>query len=806
MWVQPAVSASERPAQESFFAVLARGDSLPLTAVVVLVLVVYVQLWMPGLVLIKRDAFQLFLPLKQYIIDRLSDGELPQWFPYEGLGRPLIALSVMGVFHPFTLLYWLLPVQDAYRVTTLLSCLMGAGGTFLLARGMGISRAGAAVGAIGFSCSGYVMSLTENVLYLYSICVLPFFLLALDRACRTGGNAWLGSGALVWSSMMLNGDIQTAYYVGFVAIIWTVLRANDHWRRQAVRLTILAGLTVLLAAIQLAPAWVGFQHSDRADPSSFHPEAIHWSTHPLRLLTLFLSPIADGSRADQVGQALFQTQEHGRGPSGLWAESLYLGPVLMGLAFVACWRRRDMRVFVVIAGVSLILAMGSYGAVYEFLYEWMPLWSAFRYPERLMGLATFALAMLAASGVDALRGDRWERIGWGAAGMMLAALAGLLGTEIGPRLVSDAWAVPFDLAQHVAQSVSRSGWFAAAGTLAMSALLAWFGQQPSRWTWGGCALALFLTVDLARANLPAVQTSSSEVWTFTPGLATAVAGDAKVTGPGHFRILSIKDSAANVSEEVEKGLTSRERIAALRRHGLYLEHNAMFRIESIQHYLAGLSPRVDEIGKNGSLRLVARYNVAYFIGRPVRFQTESFANSVIATVPAYDLALARNPAAVTPRAYLSRQPEVLSPTTPLAALLQREQFLNGEVDAVESAGTVLPPAATEGRVTIVDYRPERVRIEVDTPQAAVLVLADAFEPGWTARIDGGDKLEIFRANGLVRAVLVPPGRSHVLFMYETPGLRLGAWLSGLGLVIIVIMFATSRRLRTVSNRSLLYQS
>src|SRR4030095_4087755 len=104
-WVQPAVSATERRAEESLLAALTRADTLPLALVLVLVLLVYAQLWMPGLVLIKRDAFQLFLPLKQYIIDRLSEGELPQWFPYEGLGRPLISLTVMGVFHPFTLLY-----------------------------------------------------------------------------------------------------------------------------------------------------------------------------------------------------------------------------------------------------------------------------------------------------------------------------------------------------------------------------------------------------------------------------------------------------------------------------------------------------------------------------------------------------------------------------------------------------------------------------------------------------------------------------------------------------------------------------
>ena len=144
-WAHPAVPATEPRTETPRSVALARADYLTLAAVLGLVLLVYAQLWLPGLVLIKRDAFQLFLPLKQYIIDRLSQGELPQWFPYEGLGRPLISLTVMGVFHPFTALYWLFPVQDAYRLATLLCCLMGAAGTFLLVRALGISRSGAAV-------------------------------------------------------------------------------------------------------------------------------------------------------------------------------------------------------------------------------------------------------------------------------------------------------------------------------------------------------------------------------------------------------------------------------------------------------------------------------------------------------------------------------------------------------------------------------------------------------------------------------------------------------------------------------------
>jgi uncharacterized membrane protein YfhO len=148
----------------------------------------------------------------------------------------------------------------------------------------------------------------------------------------------------------------------------------------------------------------------------------------------------------------------------------------------------------------------------------------------------------------------------------------------------------------------------------------------------------------------------------------------------------------------------------------------------------------------------------------------------------------------------------MSSLSPILSLLQREEFLRGEVDGIETTQVSLPEARPEGRATIVEYRPETVRVNVETPQEAILVLADAYEPGWTARIVGGERLQIARANGLVRAVRVPPGHSEILFEYESPGLRLGAWCSGLGLLVILSLFAFPRKQLTVSNRPFLYQN
>ena len=59
---------------------LTSPTGLAVTVLVSLTLAFYHGLWLPGLVLIKRDAFRFFLPLKQYLYERLVAGELPQYW------------------------------------------------------------------------------------------------------------------------------------------------------------------------------------------------------------------------------------------------------------------------------------------------------------------------------------------------------------------------------------------------------------------------------------------------------------------------------------------------------------------------------------------------------------------------------------------------------------------------------------------------------------------------------------------------------------------------------------------------------
>lgn len=105
----------------------------------------------------------------------------------------------------------------------------------------------------------------------------------------------------------------------------------------------------------------------------------------------------------------------------------------------------------------------------------------------------------------------------------------------------------------------------------------------------------------------------------------------------------------------------------------------------------------------------------------------------------------------------------------------------------ESAPSIDPvPPADPGRALITTYDPNRVVIQVHADAPGLLVLTDAFYPGWTATVDGASAT-LFRADGAFRGVAVPAGRHEVVMSYWPPTLSHGLALAGAGLIALGLL-------------------
>lgn len=782
---QPASAVpSSRPAVRTGLALAALGG---------LTMVFYARLWLPDYILIRRDAFRCFPLLKQYIAERLREGEIPQWFPYEGLGREFIGLAAGGVFHFFSLLYLWLPPHEAYRVSVLLSCLAAAAGAFALGRLLGYSRSGATTAGLAFVFSGYVVSLSENMQYLYAVCMLPLFCATLELGL-TRHRGWIVAIALVWASVFLQGDIQTGYYYGFLAISWTAARAREPMKEAAFRLSAAILFTLLLAAVQLAPAAGVFRQSALRNAADFQAQALHWSLHPMRMAAIAASPLYEGHDEEEAARLFFSGVAAGEFlPSALWAQSIYLGLPVLGLALLGAGRR-DLRVLTAIGATTLLLALGKYAGLYKVFYHVVPLWSAFRYPEKLLGFFSFAAAMLAGAGLDRLRGDPRGAGRWLTAAALCTAAAVASNAEHLQWLADASADAPGDVMARSAQAARLAFLYSGAAALAMAAVILALKAGRVGVPLAGMLLAAIVALDLGRANFPVYSTGPAELARFTPGLAEAIRRHSGKAEPGHYRIFTLDESEFLSRERLDPILSLDGIRSLMSKEFLDVEFNAAYRLESFNWYLSGLSANMMGLYQQPwDLPALGRYNVRYLIGRSERFRKEpALAQALVAEVADFDLALIRNPALIKPRAYLSIRPEAaLVPVDPLG-LQHRADYMAGLLDVIETRGMALPQGSAGGRARIAGYAPERVEVGVDTPQPAVLVLLDAFAEGWTARLEDGTELPILRANGLVRAVVLPEGRHLVTFAYRTPYLLAGMLLSLLGVLACLLWLLAPR--------------
>jgi hypothetical protein len=164
-----------------------------------------------GRVPVFRDILDTTVPLGMYIGARLREGKLPQWYPYEGLGEPFIGQLNESAFHPASWLFAILPGPSALRWDLLLGYLAAGFGQLLLARRLGMSLTASALAAVVFAFSGYAISLSNLLPYLWGMASLPWLgLFAAEVATRDRPWPWVAALALCWASIVVAGDSHSA--------------------------------------------------------------------------------------------------------------------------------------------------------------------------------------------------------------------------------------------------------------------------------------------------------------------------------------------------------------------------------------------------------------------------------------------------------------------------------------------------------------------------------------------------------------------------------------------------------------------
>ncbi len=95
---------------------------------------------------------------------------------------------------------------------------------------------------------------------------------------------------------------------------------------------------------------------------------------------------------------------------------------------------------------------------------------------------------------------------------------------------------------------------------------------------------------------------------------------------------------------------------------------------------------------------------------------------------------------------------------------------------------------------LAEEAPERVVAELTTSNPGLLVLTDLHYPGWIAE-EEGKRLPLLKADGLFRAVALPPGTHRIVFRYRPLSFYVGAATSVLAVLTLLVLWHSGEPVR-----------
>lgn len=598
--------------------------------------------------------------------------------------------------------------------------------------------AAALLGAVVFTYSGYLTGYPPlQTATLEVVTWLPVSLLAAGRLAEHRKPRYLAGVALGLAMAFFAGHPQTFVYVCLMVLAYFTFRARQYgwgsgaWLKSSAAIV---GLTTALTAVQLLPSAHFLLNSTRASV------AFEQAGHGFPF-------------ADVVQFLVTRLVSH-------W-HPLYVGILPLALALLAMSRvhTSPVRFWTGMALVGLLLSFGTKAIAYDIAYWTVPGIRFFRDQERFALVAAFSLAVLAAIGADSLLGplnrptrrwlDRLRRaLGWG---IPLALVALIVVVYLG-RLGID----PTDW-QRLAAGVGMS--FFALG-FAMLALLA-RTRLPAWRRWAPAVLLGVAILDLFAANRGVNPVPLFEAYPYNPLL------DAVRAGSGFFRVQDDQQLPGHAG--CAYGYRAIESITPYRlaTYSEFLRRapeTVRWSLLGVQYVVTWRDELLDQNRQPVPSDVISRGTVADEKGNVTKV---------------FRLAL-------TQRAFLIHEVEVPDSDDALYARLAGQDFDPRSVVLLFSTLAADADGETD-QVQHVRDEPGELTFRVRSGGAAVLLVSEAYFPGWRARVDGRST-PVLRADGALMAVSVPAGEHVVVLDYLPAALLWGAAISVLALAIVAALW------------------
>lgn len=734
---------------------------------------------------------------------REAGGRYPLWQPWSFSGMPTVGAFTYlnGLYYPGALLA-AAGMGDLWL--QLLHLVFAGLGGFVLLRRFRLHDIAAFFGGAAFLLTPYMVTMFVygHGSQLMTAAYMPWVLWAALRLFDRARLADAGVLAILAGLQLQRGHVQIAYYTWMLLLLLCAVRiatAPEPPPAKARKALLAAGglaLAFLISAVIYVPVFQYTPWSVRGAGSgggAAYDYATMWSMHPAEFLTYLLPGSFGFGGITYWGRMPFTDYPN------------YAGVVVLFLAAagLAAERRNIFAWF--LAGTSVLMVLLAFGRhfspVYDLFYHFVPFFSRFRVPSMALVVVSFNLSLLAGFGLNAVmrRVEGRALVVLRAGALMLAAaLIVFMAAEgsVEQLLRARFPAIPYDNAE-LSALVSRARWEAWKGSFQgfvfFSALFAGLLWLRSKQAIGSAAAGTLLVV-LALADLLAVDRkivypgeNSLRSSQFVPaGYLAGVMGPDPVTrfltaDGGRFRI----HPAGALFGENKFSVSGLESTGGYHPAKLLVYDKALRASQNLSN-----------------IPLLRMLDVRYVLS------TSPIGHPDLDPVFEGDLRLVRGPVRTlvyrlkgqAGRAWFVREATAASSEEEALAAVMGGVLDVGSGAVVENAPWKGRKVFGTGRIEAIETAPEKVAVSVDADGESLLVLSEVFYPlRWKMQVDGRDRPTL-KINGLLRGVVVPPGRHEVVCSFDRSGFESGRRVS-FGAFGVALLLAFSGLVRRRDGRA-----
>ena len=391
---------------------------------------------------------------KQFIVESLRAKEIPLWNPYLFGGVPFLAAGQHSALYPFSILFYILPLDRAFGYFVALQLALAAITMFAFMRVLGVSRFAAIVSAITYAFSAFFFVSTTFPMVLAATAWLPAILACAELVIRSKDSArqilYALLGAIILGVQFLAGHVEISMYVLIVTAFYSAWRgvsfviARSEATKQSptreleialqkplamtVRVAwrgwlLIALMTIVgiaLGAVQLIPLYELAQNNFRSGSASYQ-DVIGWA-YPLKQIVTFFIPDFFGNPVHHSYLDVFDFTTRAA-PTGtiFWGiknyveAGSYVGILPLALALIAVVTSFKSKVkspksliafFATLTIISLLFTFGT--PLYAILFFGVPGFNQLHTPFRWVFPYTLSVAVLAGIGAEVLNNRAGE--------------------------------------------------------------------------------------------------------------------------------------------------------------------------------------------------------------------------------------------------------------------------------------------------------------------------------------------------------------------------------------------------------------